>query len=180
TCGVVWSDEPVERPCDTCRLKPCPSPDEVCTDDRCQTPVPPVPPPPETCWCRALAVNSEAYELDLTDWPRWFGAVPIIKVRAGAQTLRRVTVSFFERTAAHEGMTCEEVTRLERCNAVATYEVAYVPRGGIMTLDGQVGRALVDCPGGGSTSPDAYGPDGGPLTFPTLDCARYCVLVEAD
>jgi hypothetical protein len=180
TCGVVWSDEPVDRPCDTCRLAPCVDEDAGCVDDRCTTPTPPVPPPPETCWCRAIAVNSEAYEVDLSTWPRWFGAVPIIEVRAGSQTLRRVTVTFFERTAAHEGMTCEEVTSLERCNPAAVYEIGYVPRGGIMTLDGQVGRAVVDCPGGSSGTPDAFGRDGGPLTFPLLSCARYCVLVEAD
>jgi hypothetical protein len=177
---VVWSDEPVERPCDTCRLKPCPDPEALCVDDRCKTPTPPVAPPPETCWCRAIAVNKEAYELDLSTWPRWFGSAPIIEVRAGSQTLRRVTVTFFERTAAHEGLTCDEVTALERCNPAAVFEVGYVPRGGIMTLDGQVGRAFVDCPGGGSNTPDAYGPDGGPLQFPLLTCARYCVLVEAD
>lgn len=180
TCGVVWSDEPVEPPCETCRLAPCPSAEELCTDDRCQTPTPPVPPPPETCWCRALAVNAEVYELDLSDWPRWFGSVPVIEVRAGSQTLRRVTITFFERTAAHEGMTCEQVVQQERCAPAAVYEVGYVPRGGVMTLDGQVGRATVDCPGGASLTPDAFGRDGGPLDFPLLTCARYCVLVEAD
>jgi hypothetical protein len=180
TCGVVWDDEPKERPCDTCRLAPCPPTEAICVDDRCKTPTPPVPPPPETCWCRAIAVNRETYDLDLTSWPRWFGAVPIIEVRAGRQTLRRVTVQFFERTAAHEGLTCDEVVALERCNSVATYEVGYVPRGGMMTLDGQVGRAYVECPGAREVSPDAFGPDGGPLLFPLLDCARYCVLIEAD
>ncbi|NED90489.1 hypothetical protein G3I76_61725, partial [Streptomyces sp. SID11233] len=109
-CSVVWLDDSLtERPCATCRLAECPDERDVCGDPSCTTPTPPVPPPPETCFRRALAVNSQAYELDLGDWPRWFGAVPLIEVHAGSRELRRVTVSFFERSATHEGMTCAQV-----------------------------------------------------------------------
>ncbi|MEU9576322.1 hypothetical protein [Streptomyces chilikensis] len=180
TCDVAWSDEPVVPPCQTCRLAPCPTPEDLCRDDRCTIPAPPVPPPPQTCWCRSLAVNTATYEVDLTTFPKWFGSAPMIEVRAGSQTLRRVTIKFFERTPAHEGLTCDEIVDLERCNPVATFEVAYVPRHGMLTLDGQVGRAFVECPGSSGVTPDAYGPDGGPLTFPLLRCAKYCVLLEAD
>ncbi|WP_037870674.1 hypothetical protein [Streptomyces sp. SPB074] len=180
-CSVVWLDDSLtERPCATCRLAECPDERDVCGDPSCTTPAPPVPPPPETCFRRALAVNSQAYELDLSDWPRWFGSVPMIEVHAGSRELRRVTVSFFERSSTHEGMTCAQVAEEERCRPHSVFEIGYVPAGGVLTLDGQVGRATVECAGAYGTSTDAYGRDGLPLAFPLLDCARYCVLVEAD
>ncbi|MEV5205453.1 hypothetical protein [Streptomyces sp. NPDC053720] len=49
-----------------------------------------------------------------------------------------------------------------------------------MTLDGQVGRASVECFGQCESTTDAYGRDGGPLNFPSLTCDRYCVDVVAD
>lgn len=49
-----------------------------------------------------------------------------------------------------------------------------------MILDGQVERASVECAGTCEGSSDAYGRNGGPLQFPLLDCANYCVLLEAD
>ncbi|MEU8870430.1 hypothetical protein AB0D24_04555 [Streptomyces javensis] len=180
-CEVVWPDQDeAEHPCASCRLAACPDADELCTDPRCRTPAPPVAPPPQTCFCKALAVNSEAYELDLTTWPRFFGSAPIIEFYAGSRDLRHATITFFERTAVHTGMTCDEVAVMERCNPAAVFEVGYVPAGGVLTLDGQVGRPTVTCLGSCEISPDAYGRDGGPLEFPLLSCDRYCVLVEAD
>jgi hypothetical protein len=182
-CGdVVWPDrDELDLPCDkACRLAACPDLDSMCNDPGCNTPSPPAPPPPQTCFCTALAVNSEWYELDLTSWPRWFGAAPVITVRAGSKDLRRVTVTVYERLSEHEGMTCEEVAEMERCSPLAVFNVAYVPAGGALTLDGQVGRASVECGGVCESSPDAYGRDGGPLAFPLLDCDRYCVEVSAD
>ncbi|MDX3360588.1 hypothetical protein [Streptomyces sp. ME02-6978.2a] len=180
-CDLVWPDQDsAEHPCASCRLAKCPSPDDLCNDPSCRTPAPPVPLPPATCFCHALAVNSEAYELDLSSWPRWFGSVPLIEVHAGSKDLRHVTVSIFKRTAVHTGLTCAEVAVMERCNPAAVYEVAYVPAGGVMTLDGQVGRASVACLGGCENSPDVYGQDGGPLQFPLLDCDTYCVEISAD
>ncbi|MGW7708248.1 hypothetical protein [Streptomyces sp. NPDC054771] len=181
-CAVQWPEaEPVRDPCDaTCRLAACPDPESLCTDGTCRTPTPPQLPPPETCFRHALAVNTETYELDLSSWPAWFGAVPLIEVSAGSSDLRRVTVTFYERTAEHQGMSCEEVVELERCNPHSTYEIAFVAAGGVMTLDGQVGRASVECYGRCETSTDAYGRDGGPLAFPLLTCDRYCVEIAAD
>ncbi|MFI0827305.1 hypothetical protein ACH4Q7_22935 [Streptomyces roseolus] len=180
--GVVWPDrDELNLPCDkTCRLAECPDEAAACADPACRTPTPPVAPPPQTCFCSALAVNQEWHELDLTSWPRWFGAVPVITVQAGSQDLRRVTVTFYERSPEYEGLSCEEVAEEERCSPHSVFEIAYVPAGGTLTLDGQVGRALVECGGVCEVSTDAYGPGGGPIAFPLLDCARYCVEVSAD
>ncbi|MFB6872300.1 hypothetical protein [Streptomyces sp. NPDC056323] len=146
-CEVAWPEtEPVPDPCDaTCPLAACPDPEPLCADSTCRTPTPPQLPPPTTCFRHALAVNTETYGLDLTSWPRWFGAVPIIKVSAGSSDLRRVTITLYERTLEHQGMTCDELVELERCNPHSTYEIGYVAAGGTMTLDGQVGRASVEC-----------------------------------
>jgi hypothetical protein len=180
-CAVSWSVLDRDAPCDqTCRLAACPDPQERCADPRCQTPTPPAPPEPDTCFCRAIAVNSTYLELDLEAWPRWFGAAPMIEIYAGSQALRRITVEIYERTDNHEGMTCEDVVDAERCNPHSVYEIAYVPAGGTLRLDGQIGRAIVECGGVCEGSPDAYGRNGAPLTFPLLDCASYCVAIHAD
>ncbi|TDC29499.1 hypothetical protein E1211_25920 [Micromonospora sp. 15K316] len=177
---VQWCVHDGDGECGTCRLAGCADPTAACGSPSCRVPAPPQPPAPTTCFCKSLAVNSVGYDLDLSDWPRWFGAAPIIDVSAGSADLHRVTVTLFERTQEHDGLSCEEMAELERCNPHSVYEVAFVPAGGTVTLDGQVGRALVECGGRCERSRDVYGRDGGPLAFPLLDCAEYCVIVEAD
>ncbi|MEU8831763.1 hypothetical protein [Streptomyces sp900116325] len=181
-CDLPWPDrETLDLPCDsTCRLAACPDMDALCGDPSCRTPAPPVAPPPETCFCSALAVNSAVYELDVSSRPGWFGAAPLITLEAGSKALRHVTVTFFERREEHAGMSCEEVAEAEWCNPHSVFEVAYVPVGGSVVLDGQVGRASVECAGTWESSSDVYGRNGGPLQFPLLDCPNYCVLIEAD
>ncbi|MFD5788564.1 hypothetical protein ACFWH1_18320 [Streptomyces sp. NPDC127037] len=181
-CELSWPDrESLNLLCDeTCRLAACPDMDALCGDPSCRIPSPPVAPPPRTCFCSAIAVNAEAYELDLSSRPNWFGAVPLITVEAGSKDLRRVTVTFYERRPEHEGLTCEEIAELERCSPHSVFEIAYVPVGGAVVLDGEVGRATVECAGTCETSSDVYGRDGGPLQFPLLNCPAYCVVIEAD
>ncbi|MGW5925226.1 hypothetical protein ACWF2L_03130 [Streptomyces anulatus] len=182
-CEVSWPALENHRtaPCEkTCRQAACPETEALCSDPLCRTPTPPTPPPPETCFCHALAVNQEWHELDLSTSPGWFGSVPIIQVYAGTRDLRRVTITLYERTEDLDGLTCEEVAEVSRCNPHAVYEVAYVPAGGTVTIDGQIGRAVVECGGTCEGSPDTYGRDGGPLVFPMLTCDRYCVEIAAD
>lgn len=181
--GLEWPvlDEPPVDPCEEpCRLAACPDESETCGDPSCRPPAPPTPPAPATCWCVALAAESATYELDLSEWPAHFGAAPIIEVFAGGEELRRVTVTLYAREDRHEGMSCEEVAREERCNAAAQWEIGYVPAGGTVTVDGQAQRAWVECGGRCEVSTESYGPGGGPLEWPLLRCAAYCVLVEAD
>ncbi|MFE2492059.1 hypothetical protein ACFXGR_54730 [Streptomyces mirabilis] len=44
-----------------------------------------------------------------------------------------------------------------------------------MTLDGQTGRATVECGGVCESSPD-----GMPPTYQLLECAEYCVCISSD
>lgn len=182
SCDLTWPDrESLNLPCDaTCRLAACPDMDSLCGDPSCRTPAPPTALPPQTCFCKAIAVNSATYELDLSALPGWFGAAPLITVEAGSSDLRRLTITLYERRQEHEGLSCEEVAEAERCSPHSVFEVAYVPAGGALVLDGQVERASVECAGNCESSSDAYGRDGGPLQFPLLDCSAYCVLLEAD
>lgn len=172
--------EEITDPCVRCRLAPCPDPEAGCQDPTCRTPTPPAPPPPSTCFCTQLAVNEEFYDLDLSDQPRWFASVPVIEVHAGSASLRRVTVTFYERTGEHEGLSCEEVAYAERCSPAAVFEASFVPEGGVLTFDGQTGRAIVECRDDCETSQDSYGADGGPIEWPDLDCDQYCISIAAD
>lgn len=175
-----WDEPPVDPCAATCRLADCPDPRAACADPSCRPAVPPVPVAPDTCFCQALAVNTEWHELDLSDRPRWSADVPIITVTAGESDLRRLTIVIYERADAHDGLTCEEVAEVERCQPHSVYQVGYVPAGGTLTLDGQIGRALVECGGECETSTDVWGADGSPPSWRLLDCAEYCVALSAD
>lgn len=178
---VSWCLHGTEEGCDgPCRLAACQDPTAGCADPTCRPPAPPVPTMPETCYCLPLAVERECYEVDLTDRPGWSTDVPMITLRAGSGDLRNVTLTFFERSPNHEDLTCEEIADLDRCSPHSTYHVRFVPAGGALTLDGQIGRAVVECGGVCETSPDVYGQDGVPPSFRPLECASYCLCIEAD
>lgn len=163
-----------------CRLAACPDPTAGCADPRCAPPPPPVPTVPETCYCLPLAVERDCYAVDLTGRPGWSVDVPVITVRAGSQDVRNLTITLYERSEGHEDMTCDQIADMERCNPHTTFMVGFVPAGGALTLDGQIGRAVVECGGVCESSPDVYGRDGAPPTWRALECATYCVCIEAD
>nr|WP_086859908.1 hypothetical protein [Streptomyces milbemycinicus] len=181
-CGSGWPvhEEEPEVPCTGCRFARCPDPTARCGDPSCTPPAPPVPTLPETCFCLPLAVERECYEMDLSHRPGWSVDAPMITVRAGSSDLRNLTITFYERSPGHDDLTCAQIADLERCNPHSVYHVAFVPAGGALTLDGQVGRALVECGGVCESSPDVYGRDGTPPTWAPFGCATYCVCIESD
>jgi hypothetical protein len=162
-----------------CRFADCPDPTAACADTRCATATPPLPGSPlNTCFCQPLAVERACYEMDLTGRPNWSSDVPVITVRAGSTDLRNLTIQIYEQ--GEEGMTCEETADFNRCEPHSFWHVGYVPAGGAVTLDGQTGRATVECGGVCESSPDVYGRDGMPPTYKPLECASYCVCLESD
>ncbi len=178
---VTWCLHGAEEGCDgPCRLAECTDPTAGCADPLCRPPAPPRPTSPETCFCEPLAVVRECYDVDLSDRPAWSVDVPMITVRAGSRDLRNVTFAFFERSPNHEDMSCEEIADFDRCTPTAVYTVRYVPAGGALTIDGQTGRATVECGGRCETSPDVYGVDGAPPTWAPFGCASYCLCVTSD
>ncbi|MFD9903933.1 hypothetical protein [Streptomyces sp. NPDC059063] len=180
-CDLAWPVDEDDGPCDAvCRLAACTDPTALCADPLCRTPVPPTVDAPVTCFCLPLAVERRCCDVDLSLCPAWAVDVPIITARAGSADLRNITLYFYERSPNHEDMTCEEVADEERCNPLAVFHIAYVPAGGALTIDGQTGRAIVECGGVCESSPDVYGQDGGPIKFPTLTCAGYVICIESD
>lgn len=188
--AVAWPDvpdepdpEPEPDPCTgTCHLADCPDLTVGCADPSCKPPPPPVPVQPQTCFCRSIAANDACYDLDLTGYAAWSAHALMITVEAGSSDLRRLTIAVYERTSEHDGLTCAEIAEQERCNPYSVIEVAYVPAGGTLTLDGQIGRAIVECGGVRETSTDVYGRDGAPVSWRLLNCrsSRFCVCVSAD
>ncbi|MTE20269.1 hypothetical protein F0L17_14355 [Streptomyces sp. TRM43335] len=163
---------------------PCPhaecfDPESPCADPGCAPPAPPSPALPETCFCLPLAVERDCYDLDLSDRPQWSTDVPMITVRAGANELRGVTVAFYEKAGALEGLPCDQVADINRCGPHSEYTIDYVPPGGVVTIDGQVGRAVLECGGECRTAPNVFGRDGAPPSFRPLDCASYCVCISS-
>ncbi|MFF4292079.1 hypothetical protein ACFY0N_00310 [Streptomyces vinaceus] len=168
--------------CDSCcRLGTCPDPVLSSTDAGCQLPTPPPSPQaPDSCFCLPMAATRVCYELDLTDRPNWSEDVPMIIVRAGLEPVQRLTISFYERSPNDVGLTCDQISDMKRCEAHSVYHVQHVPAGTALTIDGQVGRGVVECGTTCETSPYLFGQDGAPPVFTPLNCATYCVCIETD
>ncbi|MEZ0073629.1 hypothetical protein [Planotetraspora sp. GP83] len=177
---IQWCVHPSANCPGPCALAACPEPPVLCSDPTCRTPTPPSPPPPDTCFCQALAPDVQCFDLDRSSRARWFPDAPVIVIDAGAAALRRLTVTFYERTAAQAGMTCAQIADAGRCAPHSVYHAAYVPGGGTLTLDGQVGRATVTCQGVTETSPDVFGRDGAPPSWRLLECNAFCVCISSD
>ncbi|MEU1815128.1 hypothetical protein ABZ543_08015 [Streptomyces roseifaciens] len=180
-CSLTWPVDD-ENPCEdqTCRFLPCEDVSETCADTRCAPPTPPSVTVPDTCFCLPLAVERTCCEMDLTDFPAWSADAPIITIRSGGTELRNITVTFYERTANHENLSCAEIAEKERCNPHSVYVITFVPAGGAVTIDGQIQRAIVECGGVCESSPDVYGADGAPISWAMFGCASYCICVEVD
>ncbi|WP_328434592.1 hypothetical protein [Streptomyces sp. NBC_00425] len=179
--GLAWPvDETVDECDSTCRLKPCTDATASCADPMCMTPTPPTVAELSTCYCLPLAVERQCCDMDLSECPAWSTDGVIINVRAGKTDLRNLTITIYERTDDQAALTCEQVANASRCDALASYTIRYIPAGGAVVIDGQTNRATVECAGVCETSPDVYGADGGPLTFPSLNCASYVICMESD
>lgn len=163
-----------------CRLAVCVDGQDECADPACVPPAPPTSAAPEGCHCNALAVNRSCYDLDLSYRPGWTDDVLMVTVVAGSEDLRRLTVSVYERTPDDEGLTCEEIADAKRCAPLVEWTVGYLPAGAELLLDGQTGRAVMDCGGQCSTATTVYGRDGAPPTWPVISCGSLCVCLSTD
>ncbi|MER6367454.1 hypothetical protein ABT255_03575 [Streptomyces mirabilis] len=176
---VEWCVHPPGECPGGCRFAECPDPTAACADPRCKPSTPPLPGAPlSTCFCLPLAAERACYEMDLTGRPTWSSDVPVITLRAGSSDLRNITIEIYEHSDAT--LTCEETADAGRCAPQSYWHVSFVPAGGAVTLDGQTGRAMVECGGVCESSPDVYGPDGMPPTYQLLECAEYCLCISSD
>ncbi|MER5699236.1 hypothetical protein ACWDBO_25615 [Streptomyces mirabilis] len=176
---VQWCLLPPDQCASGCRFAACPDPTAACADPRCKPSTPPLPGAPlNTCFCLPLAAERACYEMDLTGRPNWSSDVPIVTLRAGSSDLRNITIEVYEH--GDQTLTCEQVADMNRCSPVNYWHVTFVPAGGAVTLDGQTGRATVECGGVCESSPDVYGRDGQPPTYQALECAEFCVCLSSD
>ncbi|MEU7323434.1 hypothetical protein ABZ682_23210 [Streptomyces griseoviridis] len=162
-----------------CRFADCVDPTAACADPRCKPSTPPLPGASlNTCFCLPLAAERACYEMDLTSRPNWSNDAPIVTIRAGSSDLRNITIELYEH--GDQTLTCEETADAGRCAPQNYWHVTFVPEGGAVTLDGQTGRATVECGGVCESSPDVYGRDGQPPTYRMLECSEYCVCISTD
>lgn len=156
-----------------------------CTDsEACQDPLitvvqPPRPTLPQTSFCVPLVADTECYELDLTDRPRWSEDVPTIIVSSGSQELRNVQIRFYEKP--DPAVACDASDNLFACEPVNNFVITYMPANSTLTIDGQIGRSIIDCGPGCQTASTVYGDDeGGPVIIEPMSCSLYCVCISAD
>ena len=163
-----------------CSFAPCQADEDACADPRNPVPRPPAPTIPDASFCVPIAPERDCYELDLSDRPQWMTDVPTITVRAAGEELRNVRITMFEREDGTT-QTCEEIADANRCNPLNDFFITYVPAGGAVTIDGQIGRATIECAGDCRTAATVFGDqDGGPVKVRELDCALYCFCIETD
>lgn len=168
----------------TCEGEPCLFFDCGASVDCARDPLlpavaPPRPTLPSTAFCVALAPETACYELDLTDRPRWSDDVPIISIFSSTTALRNVRVTFYEKPSDTE--TCDDSTDDFSCVPANEFNILYMPPFSNVTIDGQTGRALIDCGDGCQPATSVYGDsDGGPIIINGMNCALYCVCISVD
>lgn len=150
-------------------------------DDTCPPPPAPVLPPipVDSCFPQG-AFTASRYVISLPDAsvPIWAEKVPLIIVKAGSTRLERLTIRWYNNPT---GRDCTE--SVDPCAACAEVNIAFVPQGAILTIDGRIETAFVDCPGGpglATAEPALYGRGGTPFMWPVFSCSdAMCLEVIA-
>ena len=163
-----------------CSFNPCEAATDPCADPTRLFPAPPTPTVPTASFCIPIAPECDYYTIDLSTRPQWSSDVPVITVSAGSDELRNVRIAMFERPDGTT-QTCEEIADANRCAPVNDFVITYIPAGGTVTIDGQTGRATIECEGECRSASNAFGDDdGGPVDIADLTCGGYCVAVCTD
>lgn len=166
-------------PASDCLFGDCAA-DDSCGDPLAAVPAPPQPTTPLTSFCVPLGTESACYDIDLSMRPEWSSDVPMIVLESGSSVLRNVRITVFTKPAGSL-LNCAAIADQDRCDPVEQFVVTYMPAGAVLTLDGQVGRALLVCNDTCQTASTVYGDqNGGPVRFTELGCATYCLCIETD
>jgi hypothetical protein len=163
-----------------CTHAPCKSAVDKCADPTKSVPAPPTPTAPDASFCIPIAPEQACYTVDLSTRPQWSSDVPMITVRAGSKELRNARVTIYEKPV-DTTLTCAQVAEASRCNPLNDFVITYIPANGAITIDGQIGRATIECDGECQTASTVFGSqDGGPVKVNEMNCAQYCVCLETD
>ncbi|GHI91751.1 hypothetical protein KVH15_33620 [Streptomyces olivaceus] len=154
---------------------------EPCTQDPLcpPPPLPPLPPAP-TSPCYPTGVDlfrRSRVSVSPLEQSSWLETVPVLEVRTGSQDMRRLLVRFWTNP---QGGTCEGP--LDPCAACTDVNIAYLPAGSTLRVDGRVQRAVVECPqipiGVATSTPTLYGPEGSLFGWPQFTCPTgLCIEV---
>lgn len=178
---IKYPDDPESDECpdSDCLFGSC-AQEGNCGDPRNPVPAPPQPAMPPASFCVPLGSSRECYDIDLTDRPQWSTDVPVITLSAGSSDLRNVRILLFEKP---EGtvLSCDTIADANRCDPHSQFVVTYLQAGSVITIDGQIGKAVTECNGDCQTSTTTYGDqDGGPVRINELTCGTYCLCIETD
>jgi hypothetical protein len=152
--------------------------------DTCPTPPAPVLPPIPVDVCYptgSFTAARQVFSLASDQVTLWSEKVPLIRVRAGSTRLERLTLRWYGNAAGHD---CAD--DLDPCSACAEVNIAAIPAGSTLTIDGRIESASVDCPGGpglATAEPQLYGRGGTPFVWPVFSCSDgSCleVIAQAD
>jgi hypothetical protein len=146
--------------------------------------------PPDPCFPSGLF---EAYRAVVSMpealTPKWLETVPYIKIRAGFNALKRVTLRWY----ANSGdLDCYDALqepypvdrKIGPCDACAEINIPAIPAGATLTIDGRIERAWTDCPGGpgvATAEPYIYGRGGTSFQWPVFTCGTsLCLEIIAE
>lgn len=163
--GGIAADCDEESPC---RTDPdCPPP-----------PLPPLPPQPvDPCWpLTGFQAQRTVFSIPPGGVAMAYDTVPVVRIDTGDAPLRRLSVRFYNNPT---GSDCDRF--LDRCLACGEANIAYLPAGSVLTLDGRRQRTVLDCSGGRGlalSEPVPFGPNGGLFSWPVISCASgLCIEV---
>lgn len=104
-------------------------------------------------------------------------AALIVEVTTGAEPIRNMRVDVYPNPT---GGDCADVTA-DICNRCASLAITYVPPFSTLLIDGRDRASLLTCQGASRSGDRQFGAgDGSVWSWPTFDCAPYCVCVVSD
>lgn len=143
-------------------------------------PAPVLPPlPVDACFpVGTFTARRMIYPLPSDAVPVWAEKVPYVVIKTGGSTMQRIILRWYGNPSERD---CS--LSLDPCSACAEVNIAFIPSGATLTIDGRIERAFLDCAGGpgrDTAEPQLYGPGGTPFIWPVFSCADgMCLEIVA-
>ncbi|MGW1989568.1 hypothetical protein [Embleya sp. NPDC001921] len=154
---------------------------EPCPDDPlCQTPAlpPEVPVPVDPCYPTGPdTFLRTVISLPTTSIPAALDLVPVLELETGTLDIRRLVVRF---RASLTGTDCNDP--VDPCSVCTDIQIPFLPAGSVLTIDGRVKRAELECIqeplGSVTTRPIVYGAQGAAFVWPVFKCpTALCIEI---